>query len=101
MVFALYAAVSFAAILGLYLVIEERERRRANPSAASWRVRMREELKRKGWLLMMSPACLVAFGAIREKDLVETAWSAAIAFWIVAWHTLYEVTHRLRRSQEA
>lgn len=98
MVFALYAAASFAAILNLYLVIEERERRRANPSAASWRVRMREELMRKGWMLLLAPLTVLAVDAIGEKDLVDSAGNAAMAFWIIAWYMLCEVTHRLPRS---
>ena len=86
-------------LLGVYLVIEERERSAANPGCVTWLVRVRKSGRRKLGFLM-GIILGVVLQLIRKKDLTETFALGGVAVLITLFLILHEATLELPRNEE-
>lgn len=92
-------AILLICMLGVYLVIEERGRRVANPNSAGWWSRVRKSGKRKLWFVASTLAG-VGIQLARKKDPEETLLAGAVAVVIIIFLILHEATLKLPRNDE-
>lgn len=93
-------SILIVCMLSVYLAVEERERRVANPNSAGWWVRVQKNGKRKLWYVV---GTLVGFGVqlVRKKDFQDTLMLGSIAIFFIIFVTLHEATLELPRKDKA
>lgn len=92
-------SVLIAGLLGVYLAIEERERRAANPNSEGWWRRVRRSGRRKIWLVAATLGG-VGIKLARKKDLQETLILGGIALFLIVFVILHEATLDLPRKDK-
>lgn len=85
--------------VAVYLLVEERERRAANPGGLPWGDRVRASAKEYHFVLIFMLVGLED-RVTRGKDWIEIAWAAIVPASLYLFYTLHQATRSLPRADE-